>query len=68
MTKKDRKIANQKTMINNRDKLIEYQKNKIVKLETIIRQINIIASSNHYGNPEAFLRKINELVRPLNQH
>ena len=68
MTKKDRKIANQKVMIQNRDKLIEYQTNKIAKTESILRQVSVIASSNNYGNPEAYLRKINELVRPLNQY
>ena len=63
MTSKDRRIANQKVMIENRDKLIEHQENKIVKLEAIIRQVRTIASSNKYGNAEAYLRKINELIR-----
>lgn len=68
MSSKDRRIANQKVMIQNRDKLIGRQEDKIVKLEAIIRQVRTIASSNRYGNAEAYLRKINELVRPLNQY
>lgn len=63
MNRKDRKIANQKVMIQNRDKLIDYQVKRISKLEAIIRQINVLASSNKYGNEKAYLRKINELVR-----
>lgn len=68
MTRKDRKIANQKVMIDNRNKLIDYQTDKISQLEATIRQVRAIASSNNYGNPEAYLRKINELVRRLNQY
>ena len=63
MTKKDREIANQKVKIANRDKFINYQTDKIAKLEATIRQISTIVSSNNYGNPEAYLRKINELIR-----
>ena len=62
MNRKDRKIANQKVMIQNRDKLIDYQVKRISKLEAIIRQINVLASSNKYGNEKAYLRKINELA------
>ena len=62
MTQKDRKIANQKQMIENRDKLLKYQTEKVAKLEAIIRQVSAIASSNNYEHPEVYLRKINELV------
>ena len=68
MSSKDRRIANQKVMIQNRDKLIKHQEDKIAKLEAVIRQIRTIASSNRYGNAEAYLRKINELIRRLNQY
>ena len=68
MTKKDREIANQKAMISNRDKLIEYQTKRVAKLEATLKQISVLASSNNYGNPGAYLRKIKELVRPLNQY
>lgn len=68
MTKKDREIANQKVKIANRDKFINYQTNKIARLEATIRQISTIASNNSYGHAEVYLRKILELVRPLNQN
>lgn len=63
MTQKDRKIANQKVMIENREKLIEHQTKRIAKLEATLKQIKFIAESNHYNNAEAYLRKINELAR-----
>lgn len=63
MTRKDRKIANQKQMIENRDKLLKYQTERISKLEATIRQVSIVASSNKYGNERAYLGKINDLVR-----
>ena len=65
---KDRKIANQKIMISNRDKLIKYQEEKIEKLEAKIMQIRVISGMNKYNHPEIYLRKINELVRPQNQY
>ena len=67
-TKKDRQIANQKVMIKNRDKLIKGQEEKIAKLEATIMQIRAMASMNNYNHPEIYLRKIKELVRPLNQN
>ena len=67
-TKKDRKIANQKVMIKNRDKLIKGQEEKIAKLEATIMQVRVMASMNNYNHPEIYLRKIKELVRPLNQN
>ena len=63
MTRKDRRIANQKKMIEHRDKLIKNQIDRLSELEAVLRQIRVLASSNKYGNAEAYLRKINELVR-----
>jgi len=68
MTQKDRKIANQRVMIRNRDKVIERQANKIAELESTIRSVRAITSMNNYSHPEVYLRKIKELVRPLNQY
>ena len=67
-TKKDRRIANQAVMIKNRDKLIKGQEEKIAKLEATIMQVRAMASMNNYNHPEIYLRKIKELVRPLNQN
>lgn len=61
-TRKDREIANQKVKILSRDKVIKYQEEKIAKLETTIKAISSIVSSNRYGNAEAYLRKINEVI------
>lgn len=60
-TKKDREIANQGVKISGRDKVIKYQEGKIARLESIIRQIDVLANSNRYGNAEAYLRKIKEI-------
>lgn len=62
-TKKDREIANEKAKVKNRNKFIEYQENKIAKLESKLEEIKSITSMNNYGKPEVYLRKINELVR-----
>lgn len=67
-TKKDRQIANQKVMIKNRDKLIKGQEEKIAKLEATIMQVRAMASMNNYNHPEIYLKRIKELVRPLNQN
>ena len=67
-TKKDRQIANQKVMIKNRDKLIKEQEEKIAKLEATLRAVRAMASMNDYNQPEIYLRKINELVRRVNQY
>lgn len=67
-TKKDRRIANQKIMIKNRDKLIEKQSQRIANLEATIMQVRAMASMNNYNHPEIYLRKINELVRRVNQY
>lgn len=62
---KDRKIANQKIMISNRDKLIKYQEEKIEKLEAKIMQIRVISGMNKYNHPEIYLRRINEIVNKI---
>ena len=63
-TKKDRLIANENAMIHNRDVLISKQQEKIAELETLLRKINVIASSNLYGTDgKPYLGKIKELVR-----
>ncbi len=65
-TRKDRKIANQKAKIENRDILIRNQQEKITRLESLLKDIEIIASSNLYGTDgTAYLRKIKELSTTL---
>ena len=68
MTQKDKRLANQRAMIRRRDEIIEQQINKIAKLESKLKQIEVFASMNKYNHPEVYLRKIKELVRPLNQY
>ena len=67
-SQKDRRIANQAVMIRNRDKLIKRQEEKIAELESTIMQVRVISSMNKYNQPEIYLIKINELVRPQNQY
>lgn len=62
-TKKDRKIANQNTMIDNRNKFIAKQEEKITNLETALRTIKSMTEMNNYNYPEVYLRKINELAQ-----
>lgn len=56
--KKERKIANQKAMINNRDTLIDYQCKKLQKAKAIIK------SDDLYINK---IDKIKELFSETNQ-
>ena len=62
MTQKDKRLANQRAMIRRRDEIIEQQTNKIAKLESKLKQIEVFASMNKYNHPEVYLRKIKELV------
>lgn len=76
MFKRNHKIENLTARINNRDKLIERQLETIEKyreenadlrfenkeLRTVIRQINILLTSNTYENKKAIDKKIKELV------
>lgn len=61
-TKKDRQIANEKAKVKNRDKLIKRYEDKIAKLEATLTNIKAITSMNDYGQPQVYLRKINELI------
>lgn len=64
ITKKGRKIRNQQAMILNRDRLIDEQKDRICKLESILSQIRVYSSINTYGTDgTVYLRKINELAK-----
>lgn len=76
LTKKDRKILNQKSMIHNRDILIRdmeeqakvlHEENKDLRFENeeaeeLIKRIERLISSNKYNNEKAVLSKIKELV------
>lgn len=59
MTAKNRKILNQQEKIENRDKLIKYQTERVARLEATLKQISDIASSNE----DTDMKKINELIR-----
>lgn len=76
-TKKDKKIANQKAMIENRDRLIddlkerkdyykqisEAQREDLLEQEEALKAILNLATSNTYGNKDAILDKIKELAQ-----
>ena len=73
MTKKDRRIANQKVKIKNRDKLISslsdqkhslFNENKVLK--NILGNVYYLATSNTYGNDKAILGKIREVIASPN--
>ena len=67
-TKKDRRIANPEVKRKNRDTLIEYYKDKTEKLEAVINEVKDLTEENNYNRPEIYLKRIKELVRPLNQN
>lgn len=76
LTKKDRKILNQKSMIHNRDILIKdmeeqvkvlHEENKDLRFEIeeqrdLINRIERLVNSNKYNNEKAILSKIKELI------
>lgn len=76
LTKKDRKILNQKSMIHNRDILIRdmedqakvlHEENKDLRFENeeqsdLIKRIETLVNSNKYNNEKAVLSKIKELI------
>lgn len=72
MSRKDRRIANQKAMINNRDILIGdlQAENQILKEEnkkgneaiTILEEVYKLTTCNKYNNEESVFNKIKELV------
>ena len=75
-TKKNRKIANQKAMIDNRDKFIEklgqenielYNENKDLRFENeelrdTLKEILRLEECNTYGNDKAISSRIKELA------
>lgn len=75
-TKKDRQIANQKAMINNRNKLIKdlQTRNNMLKTENkdlrfeneevldTIQKILNLSTSNTYNNDKIVLSKVKELA------
>lgn len=77
MTKKDRKIANQKAMIENRDKFIKDLKserdmqknsnkdlrNESEELRLVISKVATLAFTHLVGREKEALDKIKELVR-----
>lgn len=76
LTKKDRKILNQKSIIHNRDILISdmekqaevlNEENKELRFELeekniLINKLEKIVDSNKYSNEKVFIEKIKELV------
>ena len=76
LTKKDRKILNQKSMIHNRDILIKdmeeqakvlHEENKDLRFENeeqrdLISRIERLVNSNKYNNEKVILDKMKELV------
>ena len=81
-TKKDRQIANQKVMIENRDKLIkDLQEQKIYYkemssqqrqendfLRKIILKVEDLTTQNTYNNEQIILRKIKEVIQSANEN
>ena len=67
-TKKDRRIANQEVKIKNRDKLMEYYKDKTEKLGAVSKGGKDLTEENNYNRPEIYLKRIKKLVKPLNQN
>lgn len=82
MFKKDRQIANQKAMIENRDKLIkDLQEQKIYYkemssqqrqendfLRKIILKVEDLTTQNTYNNEQIILRKIKEVIQSANEN
>ncbi len=76
LTKKDRKILNQKSTIHNRDILISdmekqaevlNEENKELRFELeekniLINKLEKLVDSNKYSNEKVFIEKIKELV------
>ena len=76
LTKKDRKILNQKSMVHNRDILIKdmeeqvkvlHEENKNLRFEIeeqrdLISRIERLVNSNKYNNEKAIFSKIKELI------
>lgn len=81
-TKKDRQIANQKAMIDNRNKLIKdlqeqknYYKEMTIQqraendfLRKIILKVEELTTQNTYNNEPIILRKIKEVIQSANEN
>lgn len=57
-----RSLANAEKQITERNRLIEYQSNKIKKLEEKINKYEKFITSNNYGNAELRLQALKKLV------
>ena len=82
LTKKDRKIANQEAMIDNRNKLIkdlQEQKNYYKEMSSqqrqendflrkIILKVEELTTQNTYNNEQIILRKIKEVIQSANEN
>ena len=73
MTKKDKKIANQKAMIRNRDRFIGSLSDQRHSLQIenkmfkeLFSKVYYLATSNTYGNEKAILGKIREVIASPN--
>lgn len=81
-TKKDRQIANQKAMIENRDKLIkdlqeqkDYYKEMSIQqraendfLRDILTRVESLVTQNTYDNEKVILRKVKEVIQSANEN
>lgn len=81
-TKKDRKIANQKAMIENRNKLIkdlqeqkDYYKEMSIQqraendfLRDILTRVESLVTQNTYDNEKVILRKVKEVIQSANEN
>lgn len=81
-TKKDRQIANQKAMIENRNKLIkdlqeqkDYYKEMSIQqraendfLRDILTRVENLVTQNTYDNEKVILRKVKEVIQSANEN
>lgn len=81
-TKKDRQIANQKAMIENRNKLIkdlqeqkDYYKEMSIQqraendfLRDILTRVESLVTQNTYDNEKVILRKVKEVIQSANEN
>lgn len=58
-----RSLANAERQVLDRNRVIEYQENKIKKLKDKLTVLEAYITSNNYGNAELRLEKLKELVR-----
>ena len=58
-----RSLANAERQVSDRNRVIEYQENKIKKLKDNLTVLEAYITSNNYGNAELRLEKLKELVR-----